>query len=271
MKLSRTFPRCVFSSTTLREALDVYYALPRKRGEEAAVLGREIVNGDDTWSFDETEELLGAYERGFDKASLHVTGTGADSFVIHAYDTESSPRTHVSVERDRLAEIERVLSVFSAARDAACRPPPPPEPPPPKPRPRVFIGHGGSPAWRDLKDHLHDHHGYEIEAYETGARAGHTIRDILDSMLQRSSFALLVLTAEDEQADGEFRARQNVVHETGLFQGRLGFDRAIVVLEEGVEAFSNLQGIQQIRFGQGRIREAFGDVVATLRREFPAS
>ena len=29
------------------------------------------------------------------------------------------------------------------------------------------------------------------------------------------------------------KARMNVIHEVGLFQGRLGFERAIVLLEEG--------------------------------------
>ena len=80
--------------------------------------------------------------------------------------------------------------------------------------------------------------------------------------------APLVLSAEDQMADGTFHARQNVIHETGLFQGRLGFSRAIVVREEGAEEFSNLSGIQEIRFGKGRIRETFGDVLAVLRREF---
>lgn len=87
-------------------------------------------------------------------------------------------------------------------------------------------------------------------------------------MLGRSSFACLVLTAEDEMADGTMRARRNVIHEAGLFQGRLGFSRAIVLLEEGAEEFSNIHGIQQIRFAKGNIKETFGEVLATLRREF---
>jgi predicted nucleotide-binding protein len=106
--------------------------------------------------------------------------------------------------------------------------------------------------------------------YEIGARAGHAIRDVLESMLANSSFALLVMTAEDETADGTFRTRQNVVHEAGLFQGKLGFHRAIVLLEEGVEQFSNLQGIEYIHFSTGRIQETFGDILATLKREFPS-
>jgi predicted nucleotide-binding protein len=119
-----------------------------------------------------------------------------------------------------------------------------------------------------LKDHLQDKHGYTIEAYETGARSGHCIRDILEEMAAKSSFAILGMTAEDEQADGVHRARQNVVHEAGLFQGRLGFARAIMLLEDGVEEFSNVQGVQYIRFARGNIKESYGEVLATLRREF---
>ena len=50
--------------------------------------------------------------------------------------------------------------------------------------------------------------------------------------------AFLVLTAEDEQTDGTLHARENVIHEAGLFQGRLGFEKAIILLEEGCQEFS---------------------------------
>jgi predicted nucleotide-binding protein len=55
---------------------------------------------------------------------------------------------------------------------------------------------------------------------------------------------------------------------TGLFQGRLGFSRAIILLEEGTEDFSNVHGVQQIRFAKGNIKETFGEALATLKREF---
>lgn len=140
---------------------------------------------------------------------------------------------------------------------------PPPAPPPVV----VFIGHGRSPDWRDLKDHLADKHGIRVEAYETGARAGHSIRDVLEQMLRKSSLAVLVHTPEDELAAGTFNPRPNVIHETGLFQGHLGFARAIVLLKENTQEFSNLIGVQQIRYAD--IRQTFGDVLAWIRRERP--
>jgi predicted nucleotide-binding protein len=76
------------------------------------------------------------------------------------------------------------------------------------------------------------------------------------------------MTGEDETTGGLTLARQNVIHEAGLFQGKLGFSKAIVLLEDGTEEFSNIAGIQQIRFAKGNIKETFGEVLAVLRREF---
>ena len=75
------------------------------------------------------------------------------------------------------------------------------------------------------------------------------------------------MTAEDEQADGKIRARENVVHVVGLFQGRLGFTRAIVLLEEGCEEFSNIHGLGQIRFPKGNVSAKFEEIRAVLERE----
>lgn len=147
-----------------------------------------------------------------------------------------------------------------------------PPKPPPLPQFRVFIGHGGDSQWRDLRDALRDHHGFDVEAFERSPRAGQVIRDVLQSMVAASSAGVLVLTKANQQADGSWQGRQNVVHEIGYVQGALGWDRAIVVVEEGVVLPSNLDGTQQIRFSPSRIREAEGQVAAVLRilRDTPA-
>ena len=78
----------------------------------------------------------------------------------------------------------------------------------------------------------------------------------LKEMMDAAAMAFLVLTGEDEQADGQLHARMNVIREVGLFQGRLGFRRAIVILEKGCEAFSNIDGLGQLRFATANIKGA---------------
>jgi hypothetical protein len=42
----------------------------------------------------------------------------------------------------------------------------------------------------------------------------------------------------------------------------------VVLLEDGCHEFSNVHGIQQIRFPKGKIAGTVGELLATLRREF---
>jgi predicted nucleotide-binding protein len=131
----------------------------------------------------------------------------------------------------------------------------------------VFIGHGRSKEWKDLKDFLQDRMRLPWDEFNRIPVAGIATTVRLATMLDVAAIAFLVLTAEDEMADGKVQARMNVVHEAGLFQGRLGFTRAIVMLEEGCEEFSNIEGLGQIRFPKNNIKAAFHDVQLVLERE----
>lgn len=131
----------------------------------------------------------------------------------------------------------------------------------------VFIGHGRSPLWRELKDFVVDRLKLPHEEFNRVPVAGITNIARLSEMLDGASCALILLTAEDEKADGSMQARMNVIHEVGLFQGRLGFTKAIVVLEEGCEEFSNIQGLGQIRFPKNNISAAFEEIRNVLERE----
>jgi predicted nucleotide-binding protein len=86
-------------------------------------------------------------------------------------------------------------------------------------------------------------------------------------MLKSAAFAFLIMTAEDEHADETIHARENVIHEMGLFQGRLGLRRSIILLEEGCSTFSNIHGLTYIPFPSNRISAAFEDVRRVLERE----
>ena len=131
----------------------------------------------------------------------------------------------------------------------------------------VFIGHGQTAAWRELKDFIQDRVRLPWDEFNRVPVAGVTNIARLSEMLDASAIAFLVMTAEDEMADGSMQARMNVIHEAGLFQGRLGFSRAIVMLEEGCEEFSNVAGLGQIRFPRGNIAAAFEEVRRVLERE----
>lgn len=252
-----------FSADILREAAnDLFQELEKELESEdyspSFYLRVDLEDGE--WMHDNEEEFFNDYRR------AKQSGTYGKYFKNYDFTAQFfSSSVIVSVEAPIRAKIQSVFNILDRNLEISKIPEPIK---PPLPKPIVFIGHGRNTQWRDLKDHLHDKHAYEIEAYEIGARAGHAIRDILEEMLTRSSFAILVMTGEDETSDGNFRARQNVIHEVGLFQGRLGFNRAIILLEEGTDEFSNIHGIEQIRFKKENIKETFGEILAVLKREF---
>jgi Predicted nucleotide-binding protein containing TIR-like domain len=133
--------------------------------------------------------------------------------------------------------------------------------------PCIFVGHGQSKLWARLKIFLEDDLALKTITYESESRVGESIVPILEKMLNQVDFAVLVLTAEDETAVGAKRARQNVVHEAGLFQGKLGFKRAVILRQEGLEDFSNVAGLQYIPFTDDKIEQTFYELQRVLKRE----
>src|SRR2546425_1347328 len=97
---------------------------------------------------------------------------------------------------------------------------------------KIFIGHGRSLIWRELKDFIQERLRLKVDEFNLEPTAGLTTKERLQKMLDDACFAFLVMTAEDEHADKAKHARENVIHEIGLFQGRLSFERAIILLEE---------------------------------------
>ena len=89
-------------------------------------------------------------------------------------------------------------------------------------------------------------------------RAGSiTIVEKLERVSQLCTFAVIVMTRDDEIKDGGLRARQNVVHELGFFQGKFGRRNVVLLVEGGVELFSNISGIVYIGFDRANIEGAF--------------
>jgi predicted nucleotide-binding protein len=261
MENEKVYRNTYFPPEVIMEAVNVLTSFIEEEKSQRSDSQRRITfESEESWSYDTDEEFFADYRKPFNNASYYLSW-----FYFNIRASIYERNTRVTIKAPERKQVDASFEVFERNAER-CKIPPLPEKP--KPKPIIFIGHGGSEQWRNLKDHLHEKHGYEVEAYEIGARAGHAIRDILEEMLDKTSFAILVMTGEDRTDEGGMRARQNVVHELGLFQGKLGFTKAIVLLEDGTEEFSNIHGINEIRYGKGNIKETFGEVLATLKREF---
>ena len=187
------------------------------------------------WLHDTVDEFFADYHRSDGHAVYQEELKYPQALRLQSFD---SGDVMVSVASDERSTIESVFGIFED-NVAESRLPEVSDPGATASRkPVIFVGHGRSSLWLQLKNHLQDQHNHEIVAYEIGARAGHEIRDILQDMLDNSSLAILCLTGEDETVDGELQPRLNVVHELGLFQGHLGFKRAIALVEEGTKRHS---------------------------------
>lgn len=131
---------------------------------------------------------------------------------------------------------------------------------------KIFIGHGRSKLWAVLQLYLKDDLSLQTLTFEDESRTSETIINILSQFLDESSFAILIMTAEDETADGNVRARQNVIHEAGLFQGRLGFEKVVILKQDSVEEFSNIAGLQYIPFNGDKIEQTFYELQRKLKK-----
>jgi len=135
-------------------------------------------------------------------------------------------------------------------------------------RPRgVFVAHGTSPLWRSVRDFLRDDLGLDVQHFERVPQDGNQVTAALREYLDRCGFAVCVLANEDVTADGSTRARQNIVHEAGLFQGRYGFQRVALLVEKGCELPSNMSGLIRHDFEHQDVDRTFTSLTRHLRRE----
>jgi predicted nucleotide-binding protein len=263
-----SYRRTRFSVETIREAVKVFDQEINRDGKLEPVLDRYLYKTEDLrLDYVNEEEFFADYITPHDSAHYQREFRVRDrkKGLLRVWSTPAAPpdkvRVSVKVEAKEPAEIKAVLNVFETHKEKSLLPVETPT----RKEPVVFIGHGHSEDWKELRDHLRDMHGFEVEAYEARPRAGQTIENVLQAMLAKATIAFFVMTGEHETVAGSMNPRLNVVHELRLFQGRLGFNKGIVLLKRGATEFSNIAGLQQIRFTD--IEEVFGNVVATINQE----
>lgn len=112
--------------------------------------------------------------------------------------------------------------------------------------PAIFIVHGHDDALKSEVARTIEKLGFEAVILHEQANRGKTIIEKLESEIDRVKFGIVLYTADDDGANGEKRARQNVVFEHGFLIGRLGRERVCVIMDEDVEKPSDSDGLVYI-------------------------
>jgi DNA-binding response OmpR family regulator len=142
-------------------------------------------------------------------------------------------------------------------------------------RKRIFVSHGRNRTLRlELKDFLLSRVMLEAVVLQDLPSAGLTVVEKLEHAAQKCFFAIILMSRDDLQADGNLRARQNVIHELGFFQGKYGRENVVLLVERGVELFTNISGIIRIEFDADHFETVFEsirkEIEVALARLFPA-
>jgi len=131
----------------------------------------------------------------------------------------------------------------------------------------IFISHGHNELLKfKLKDFLISRLQKKPIILSDEANQGLTVVEKLETVSEKCSFAIILLTKDDEQKDGGMRARQNVIHEIGFFQGKYGRNRVILLAEQGIELFTNISGITRIDFKPDHFEGVFEKLRLEIER-----
>lgn len=112
--------------------------------------------------------------------------------------------------------------------------------------------------------------GREVVVLHEQANKGQTILEKFETHATTAAFAVVLLTADDvggvrDADDARPRGRQNVIFELGFFFGKLGRSRVVVLIGDGVERPSDIEGLVYIAL------DAAGAWKSALGRELEAA
>lgn len=113
---------------------------------------------------------------------------------------------------------------------------------------KVFIVHGHNEAVKQEVARFVEHLKLEAVILHEQINRGRTIIEKFEANSSDVNFAIVLLTADDEgkaktESSYKKRARQNVILEMGYFVGKLSRSNVFMLLDEGVERPSDMDGI----------------------------
>lgn len=130
---------------------------------------------------------------------------------------------------------------------------------------RVFIAHGRSPDWREVQAYLEKDLGLPTLELAQEPNQGRTVLQKLDEESGRCTYAVIVMTGDDAATDGTLRARENVMHEIGFFQGKFGLANVSLLHEEGTNIPSNIHGLVYLPYPKGMVSATFSPLARELK------
>lgn len=132
-------------------------------------------------------------------------------------------------------------------------------------RKRVFISHGISNEWIKVQIFLERDHGIPTLELAQEPNLGRTVLQKLEEESLKCSVAVIVMTGDDMTEGGEIRARENVMHEIGYFQGKYGLMNVVLLHEHGVTIPSNIHGLVYIGFPKDTAEASLGALMREMK------
>lgn len=156
-----------------------------------------------------------------------------------------------------LRDINEIFEIRAASEHASPVAKEPPR--------RVFITHGPAKDWLEVQAYIEKDLGLRTLELAQEASLGNTIIEKLEYNSASCDAAVIVMSGDDADAEGQPRARENVLHEIGFFQSKYGRRNVVLLHEDGVSIPSNLGGIVYTAYPKGNVGAAFGVMARELK------
>jgi predicted nucleotide-binding protein len=145
---------------------------------------------------------------------------------------------------------------------------------------KVFLSQAHNSSVAGIVRELIERHlALQVVVYTDSALIGKGPFENLEAMVSQCGYAVIVLTKDDQvigrttvsvQEDsprGRKRGRQNVIHEIGYCQGRMGVERVLILFEDGVEIPSNIAYLHGQPIKSGNIEDVYRFLAKHLKKK----
>jgi len=142
----------------------------------------------------------------------------------------------------------------------------------------VIIMHSiANPEWEKIETIIAEA-GYKPRALFREYGADTIFNDLRDIIWDEIHCALILLSGDDLTRENKYRARQNVVFELGYCFGAFDSLRAkaryrpkdalIIVAENDIELFSDIEGLRKILYDKGKLEQKKGEIQNALNNSY---